>query len=1206
MSLPELCVRRPVFTTMLILFPVVLGIMAYSKMGTDLFPNVDLPIVTITTTRAGTSVEEMETGVTKLIEEAVNTISGIDELRSTTKEGICTVVVQFVLEKNRDVAQQEVQGKVNTILSRLPQGSDAPIIDKFDVDATPVMTIAISSKEPAAADVAAARQREITEVSDKQIKDTLSSLSGVGSVTLVGGSKRAIQVTVDARKLEAYHLSIDQVRQALANQNLELPGGRVDQNEREPILRTMGRIEKTSDFRKVIVANSGGQPIRVSDLGSVDDDIEERRSLGRLDNNPAVLLIVQKQSGSNTVEVINTVKKRLALMGGEPDAKDVDSRTNFVLDIEGRGRLNAEVIRDQSRFINASLHEVKKHLVLGSILVSLTILLFLRDWRTMLIASLSIPVSLVSTFMVMNWLNFTLNNISMLALVLAVGIVIDDAVVVHENIFRWMEEKGYSAWDAALAATKEIALAVVATTLSLVVIFLPIAFMQGRVGRFFFSFGVTCAVSILCSMLVSFTLTPMLCSRFLKLSKHAREQGASHHSGGIYGRFVEGPYLWTLRWSLRHRWAIVLATIVVTASIFPWPFGRWFAFGSPAREQQLASLNYPGLFGFVGLDFIPKDDQSEFEIAITTPAGWTLKRADDTCKEIETAMRSWPQVTNVLTTLGDTTGKISKGQGDVTQGSIYVRLIDLDARKKDPATGRKFSQFEIMAKARALMSQYPDLRSSVQIPAAISSGTVNADIEMTLVGPDLSALTKYADEIIATMRVSPGIADVDTTLALRKPEMRVSVDRDRASDLGVSIQTIASTLQTLVGGQIVSDYKDNQIGELYDVWLRATGVGRNDAKAIQNLTIPSTKPPLSAAAPASSSAAGASSAAPAGSSNDNPNSPRLITLTNVAKLSEEKGPAQIDRFARQRKITLICNLAGAATSDAVVAFNQAAAAVDHGQGLPAGYQLIASGRAKTQAESNVAFFMAFMFSLVFMYMILAAQFESFIHPITILLAVPLTIPFAILSLIMLGQSLTIYSILGVFLLFGIVKKNGILQVDYTNVLRQRAADEPMVVPVAYRQAGKAEGRRQKAESDKGQRTTDTEQTRNSQLATRNSSAWTRFIAKLTPAKRTRTWAIMEANRTRLRPILMTTLMLIAGMIPIALGEGPGSASRASMAKVIVGGQAMSLLLSLLVTPVAYSFFDDIANRRKNRRKDDATGDDETIPDAKLADPVPTS
>ncbi|MBK7641891.1 MAG: efflux RND transporter permease subunit [Planctomycetes bacterium] len=1085
MNLPELCIRRPVLTTMMVLLPVVVGILGYMRMGVDLYPNVDLPIVIVTTTRPGASVEEMETGVTKRIEEAVNTISGIDELRSTTKEGISTVVIQFLLEKNRDVAQQEVQGKINTILSQLPTGTDPPIIDKFDIDATPVMTIAVSGKRPL---------REVTEIADKEIKDSLSSLSGVGSVSLVGGRKRAIQVTVDTDMLDAYGLSIEDVRRALGNQNLELPGGRVDQDRRELVLRTMGRIERSSQFADLIVANNGGNPVRLSDLGRVEDGVEEPRGLGRLDGDNAVLLVVQKQSGTNTVQVIDTVKARLAVLEG-------------IFRSQGKTDLRMQVIRDQSLFINGSLHEVRKHLLLGALLVAATILLFLRDWRTMLIASLSIPISLIATFMVMSWLGFTLNNITMLALVLSVGIVIDDAVVVHENIFRWMEEKGLSAWEASLGATKEITLAVVTTTLSLVVIFLPIAFMSGRVGRFFFSFGVTTAVAILMSMLVCFTLTPMLCSRFLKLSPKAREaaaHGVSHHSGGLYGALVEKPYLAVLRWSMRQRWAIVLSAVAVVASIFPVPLIHW-----------------PGLSRMIGLDFLPKDDQSEFEVAITTPEGWTLSRSSDTFTHIEQQLRGMPEIVHVMTTIGDTTGKVSKAQGDVTQGSIYVRLVELDERARSKAG--EFSQSAIMARVRKLLAADPllvDLRTSVQLPANISSGSVNADLEFTLTGPDLKALTGYADQIVQRMRGTPGFADVDTTTALRKPELRVEVDRERASDQQVSIQAIASTLSVLVGGQIVTDFKDDRLGELYDVWLRAEGADRDDHAAVERLKI------LNARG-------------------------ERLELGNVARLSEARGPSQIDRFARQRKVTLIANLAGSTTNRGVEEFQKAAAELH----MPPEYQLIASGRAKTQAESNSAFVVALMLSLVFMYMILAAQFESFVHPITILLAVPLTIPFALLSLITLGQSLTIFSILGVFLLFGIVKKNGILQVDYTNVLRARAQQEPELVPIGVREG----------------------------VADPELGGFGRWASRQPQDKRLRLWAILEANRVRLRPILMTTLMLIASMIPIALGEGPGSASRASMAKMIVGGQALSLLLSLLVTPVAYSIFDDIGRRFRRGR-----------------------
>lgn len=1099
-NLPELCIKRPVFTTMLVSLPVVVGLMAYLNMGVDLFPNVDMPIVSIVTTRAGASVEEMETGVTKLIEEAVNTVSGIDELRSTTKEGMSVVTVIFLLEKNRDVAQQEVQSKVNTILSRLPTGTDTPIIDKFDIDAAPVMTIAVSGKRSL---------REVTEIADKRVKDSLSSLPGVGSVVVVGGRKRAVNVWVDTQRLEAYHLSIEQVARALRSQNLELPGGRVDQSSRELVLRTMGRIEDTRRFGEVIIANIGGQPIRVGDVARVEDSFEEPRSLGRLDGDNAVLLIVQKQSGSNTVRVIETVKRRLQLLG-----------VGFAE--EGLGDLRMEVIRDQSRFINSSMHEVKKHLVLGALLVAGTILLFLRDWRTMVIAALSIPTSIVASFMVMQWLGFTINNLTMLALVLAIGIVIDDAVVILENIFRWMEEKQMGAWDAALGATQEIAFAVMATTLSLVVIFLPIAFMSGRVGRFFYSFGVTSAVTILMSLLVAFTITPMLCSRFLKLSRKAKAAGAAHHSGGVYGHLIERPYMWSLRWSMRHRWAIILATIVVTASIFPLPVGRWISRGNPELAGRLSFLNFPGLLGMVGLDFIPKEDQSEIEIAMTTPEGWSLDRVDQLCREIEGRIGRWPEVVNVMTTIGDTSGRVSKGQGNVTGASIYVRLIELEKRERDKKTGRRFSQFEVMDRARAMMADYPDLRVSIQIPAVMSaSGMANADIEFTLVGPSLDLLTEYSGRMIDRLRQTDGLADVDTTIALRKPELRVVPDRERCSDAGVTVESVAATLNTLVGGQIVSDYKDRQVGELYDVWLRARGIDRNDRKGIANLTLPSGKG-------------------------------GLVKLGSVADLVESRGPSQIDRYNRQRKITIICNLAGMVTSQAMEAFEKAFSEQNPG----AEYQLIASGKAKTQGESNEAFVRAFAFSLLAMYMILASQFESFVHPITILLAVPLTIPFALLSLIFLGQPLTIFSTLGVFLLFGIVKKNGILQVDYTNVLRERAAADAGEAPVMFRESESGGGARP--------------------------GSWVRWMRGLPEGKRIRLWAILEANRTRLRPILMTTLMLIAGMVPIAMGEGPGSAPRASMAKVIVGGQAMSLLLSLLVTPVAYSLFDDLGRKGRTR------------------------
>ena len=1015
MSIWEFCIRRPIFTIMLVSAPVVLGAASYFRLGVDLFPNVDLPVVVVTTTLKGASVEEMESGVTKLVEEAVNTISGIDELRSTTKEGYSQVVVNFMISKNGDVAAQEVRDKVSTIVGRFPVGTDPPLIDKFDIDAAPVMTLAVSGRR---------NFQEVTEIARKQIKEQLETVSGVGAVTLVGGRSRAINIYLNTNQLFAYQLSAEDVRQALLRQNLELPGGRVDQGPEELVLRTMGRIESSEDFERLIVADRAGYPVRISDIGRVEESFEEPRGFSRLDGDNAVSLIVQKQSGLNTVQVVHAVKERLEKI-----------RPTLPQDI------TSVIIRDQSRFIEASIEEVKFHLLLAAVLVSLTILFFIRDWRTTLIATLAIPMSMIPTFAFMAIMGFTLNNITMLGLILAIGIVIDDAVVVHENIFRHMEEFGRSAREAARTATGEIASAVIATTLSLLVIFVPVAFMEGRVGRFFNSFGFTVGFAVLMSMLISLTLTPMLCSRFLKL-----EAGHKSSRSGFFSRLLENSYLAILRFSLRHRWLVVLTALGVFAST-------------------------PFVFGLIGKDFVPRDDQSEFEVAMTLPEGYTLQRADGLLREIEGRLKQLRGVTNVFTIVGDTTGRVAKGQGDVTEVSIYCRLVDLGERK--------YTQFDVMDEARALMAEYPDLRVAVQdVQAFQAAGFRQVEVDMSFVGPDLVQLQKYSEQIAAKMRANGQFVDVDTSLSLRKPELRVLIDRERASDLGIPVQTIASTLSILVGGEPIGKYKE--FDEQFDVWLRAERSYRDDPEAILTMTLPT----------------------PEG---------RLVPLSNVASVELAQGPTTIERYGRQRQIVIVANLRGISLGQAVEEINKIIAEINP----EPGYRHEFIGRAKLLAETNSNFIVAFLLSFLFMYMVLAAQFESLVHPMTILLALPLTLPFAFLSLWLLRTNLDIYAVFGLFMLFGIVKKNGILQIDYTNTLKERGVETEA--------------------------------------------------------------AILEANQTRLRPILMTTLMLIAAMIPIALGQGPGAGSRASMAKVIIGGQALSLLLTLLVTPVAYSLWDDLIN-----------------------------
>lgn len=1016
MRLVDICIRRPVTATMLIGFLVVLGLFSYRRLAVDLFPNADFPIVTVTTTLAGASVEEMESSVTKTIEEAINTIEGIETLQSTTHEGVSRVIVFFVLERNREAAAQDVRDKVAAIVSRLPEGTDPPVVEKFAFDATPILTIAVSGSRDL---------RELTEIARKQIKEDIETLRGVGSITLIGGLERAINIVLDTDRLFAYGLSIQQVKSAVRAQNLEIPGGHVDQGTQELVLRTMGRFESAQGFADLIISSVQGRPITIGDVGTVDDSFVEPRGLTRLDGQPAVSLQVRKQSGMNTVEVIDTVKRRLEALG-----------PTLPRDIR------FEIVRDHSRFIKRSIHEVQFHLVLAGILVSLTVLLFIANLRATLIAAIAIPTSIVSTFTVMYWLGFTLNNITMLGLVLATGIVIDDAVVVLENIFRYMEERGVSAMQAAAAATREISLAVMATTLSLVVIFLPVAFMEGYAGRFFYSYGVTVAVAIMVSLLVSFTLTPMLCSRFLRIHRRGAVQSKER---GFYAA-IDRTYGAILRWSLLHRWAIVLLSLATIASTVP-------------------------LFRVVGKDFVPHDDQSEFEIIVQTPEGYSLRRTDEAFRAIEERLRGIPEVTHLLTTIGDATGRLRAGEGSVTTGSVYVRLVELEERRA--------SQFAVMDRARTLLGDFADLRLSVQtINLFMSSSQRYTDIQLDLTGPDIGKLGQYADAIMDGMRRAGGLVDVDTTLSVRQPELRVNILRQKAADFGIKAQDIAGTLRTLVGGEPISKYREGQ--DQYDVWLRAQRSNRDDAVAIADLPI----------------------ATPRGA---------VVRLANLATLTQARGPAAIDHKNRQRKVTVVANVSGIPLNVAVDRLREIVAGLD----LPPTYQYAFSGRDKSMADTSRNFLIAFLLSVIFMYMILAAQFESFIHPVTILLALPLSIPFALVSLWLLGETLNIYSILGLFMLFGIVKKNGILQIDYTNTLR-------------------AEGL-------------------------------------------PRDEAILQANHVRLRPILMTTVMLVAGMIPIALGQGPGSAVRAAMAKVIIGGQALCLLLTLLMTPVAYSLFDDLAH-----------------------------
>ena len=1008
-KLAELCIERPVFATMLIVALTFIGAYAYNILGVDLFPKVDFPTITVTTTLRGSSPEEIETEITKKIEEAVNPLPGIDELRSVSTEGVSQVFITFVLERNIDQAAQDVRDKVNGVLGDLPKDIDPPITEKLDPDAVPVMSIAISAKRSA---------REITEIADKKIKQSIESLSGVGQVRFIGDRKRQIQVWVDTQKLTAFNLTVPQVEAAIASQNLELPGGRIDQGSREQVVRTLGRISNTADFNKIIVATINNTPVRISDIGYIEDGIEEPRTMARLDGSEAIILEVRKQSGNNTLQVVANVKERLIEIERllPPDFK-------------------LQIIRDQSRFIKGSFEAIKEHLILGGILASLVVLLFLRNFRSTIIAAIAIPTSIISTFALMYYMNFTLNQMTMLALVLSVGIVIDDAIVVLENIYRFMEEKQMSPMQAAREATNEIGLAVMATTLSLIIIFLPVAFMGGIVGRFMQSFGLTAAFAIGVSLLVSFTLTPMMSARFLKVSKNGHSAKKS-----FFYSLIERSYMALLGFCMRFRLLVLVFSIVVVMTTVP-------------------------LFQKVGKDFITQDDTSDFQVDVRAPEGYSLTATAERLSQIETELRAITGVTNLLTTIG------GDSQHNPNSATIYVKLIDI--------TQRKYPQADVMEKARKLLVKQKDLRASVAYIAAFSSSAMkNADIQYSLRGPNLSQLTIYSQKIIDYARTIPGVVDLDNSLISGKPEARIYIDRDRAADLGVKISDIASTIRTLIGGNDqVSNYREGE--DRYDIQVRAQLKDRNKSEDLFLLTVPSSK---------------------LGS----------VRLDQVIRVEDSTGPAQIDRYNRQRQVVISGNIErGQSLGPVLELINANVAKIN----MSPEYQYGVQGRSRELGRAARNFLIAFILSFAFMYMVLAAQFESFLDPITILLSLPLSIPFALLSLIMFNQTLNIFSALGILMLFGIVKKNSILQIDHANQLRSRG------------------------------------------LSTYD--------------------AVMRACQDRLRPILMTTIALVAGMLPMALGQGPGSASRRSVAIIVIGGQSLCLLLTLLVTPVVYSLFDSL-------------------------------
>ena len=1013
-KLAALCVRRPVFATMLIMSLVVVGAFAYMSLGVDLLPKVDVPTVSITIVNPGATAEEIETEITKRVEDAVNTISGIDEVRSSSVQGLATVNVSFTLDKDGDVATQEIRDKVNRAVPDLPDTAEAPVIIKRDPDAEPVLQLVISADRPI---------REITEIADKKIKTRLENVPGVGEIQMVGGLRREIRVWVNPDRMRAYGLSVADVASALRQQNMEMPAGSVTEGANELTVRTLGRLVEPEQFNEIAVVSRGPYVVKLRDIGHAEDAVEEPTTAARLNGRPSVTLVVSKQSGTNTVATAKEVKYRINELKAELP-KDV----------------KIEIIKDQSIFIELAVEAIQSHLIEGSFLASVIIFVFLANIRTTLIAALAIPTSIIASFALMKMMGFTLNQITMLSLTLMVGVVIDDAIIVLENIYRFIEEKGMSPMQAAVEGTKEIGLAVMATTLSLLAVFLPIGFMGGIVGRFMSSFGFTAGFAVAVSLVVSFTLTPMLSSRFLKAPAVGAD-GQKHTSKeSRFFRILDRGYTVMLVWAMHHRKTMITVCVGVILSMIP-------------------------LFMVVGKSLTPVDDKGEFSVDIRTPEGTSLAATTTVAERIARDIRAVPNVVATLTTVG------SGAERQQNAANIYVKLTD--------AGDRKDAQELYIVRVRDIFKNYPDnLRTRV----GAGSWSGNADLQYTLNGPELDKLGEYSQALMAKVKKIKNVVDVDTSLIYGKPELRVEIDRQRAADLGVRVSDIAQALNTLLAGQVVSTFPS--AGELYDVRLRAEAQFRDKREALNQLTVSSNK-----------------------------SGP--VSLDQVVRIKAGYAPSSISRLNRQRQVTISDNLLPGGSQGDVT--TEIARIAREEIKMDPGYGSGAAGLTRTLQQTVVYFLTAVSLTFIFMYIVLAAQFESFLHPFTILLTLPLSIPFGILSLWMFGQTINIYSGLGLLLLFGIVKKNAILQIDHTNGLRAKGMD-------MYD-------------------------------------------------------AIIQANRDRLRPILMTTMALVAGMLPVVLSTKAGVASNRAIGILVVGGQSMCLLLTLLAVPVFYSLFEDAKESR---------------------------
>lgn len=1038
MKLTEISIKRPVFATVIILALVVLGLVSYTSLNVDQYPSMDLPVVAVTVLYPGASPEQVESKVTQEVEDAVSVVAGVEHVTSTVSEGMSQTVIQFTMETNADAAAQEVRDKLGGLQAALPQDAKAPVISRFDPSDTPIMSLALTGN---------VSQRELTILAEDVVVKRLKAINGVAAADIKGGLERELQIQLDGQQLTAYGLTIPEVLNSLRNENIDAPGGKVTDGQRQTDLRAVGSITAVNQFLNLPVGQRDGVPLFVKNIATVKDTTQEVSTYTKVNGQPALGVDIMKQSGGNTVKVVENINKQMASI-----KKDLPPGVDLV------------VVRDNSKTIKESVEDVQFNLIVGGVLAVAIVFLFLGNWRSTMIAGIAIPVSVITAFAAMKLLNFSLNTMSLLALSLAVGLLIDDAIVVIENIVRHLE-MGKDKFTAALEGTSEIGLAVMATTFTLVAVFVPVGMMSGIVGQFFKEFGITVAASVLVSLFVAITLTPMLSAKYLSNT----ELNGDTKFGRVWGAFNAKFDAWTARYSQFLRLALVKRRLVVLAAV----------------GLFIVSL---GLLPFLGATFVPDADNAEFTVTATVDPGMSVAAVGTMTDEMDQMIRGIPQVT------------MTYSVSDAKSISILTKLT--------PKNQRDVSDTAIIEEVRQKLSDITGATISVSKQSGISSGK---PVSLVIQGASLDTLSEIAEQVEYAVASVPGAVEVTSSYEAGNPDAQIVVNRDRAADLGISAASIADTLQTMFNGKVVTQYKDGE--DSYDVRVIQDPKDRRTLSDLNNVYLPGT---------ARSSTGQAA----------------LVPLSQVTETVYATSPAQIKRYDNQQQITISANLNGITLGEFNKVFNKKAAEIK----MPDGYNFVATGQAKSMTDAFSSMILALGMAVLFVFFVLAAQFESYLDPFAIMIALPLAVIGAIGGLLLMGSDLSIISLIGIIMLMGLVTKNAILLIDFA---KQR----------------RAEGME-------------------------------------------RSEALVQAAVQRMRPIIMTTTAMIAGMIPLALGIGPGAEARAPMAHAIIGGLVTSTILTLVVVPVVYTIFDDLQSGtfkllKITRKAKKQTPSEAAAPDEKL-------